>query len=323
MNLFRLFAAACLALAAGFIAPAQAQPRQGVLIGTGVAGGVYYPLGGAVCRLFNFTSDRHGLRCAATVSAGSVDNIERLRAGHIDVAIVQSDVLADAIQGAGPFAGTGAWPALRTLFAAHDEPFTIVARDAGISTSADLAGKRINIGDAGSGHRLKMERLMAASGIAPKDFAEVLELNATEQVAALCAGRLDAMVYSVGHPNGLIQEATAKCGGRIVPIQSERIQAMLERHREYRAMSVPGRFYAGQPAVIPSFGISSIIVVSEQLSDTAAYELVKSVFDDFGEFVRLHPAFAPLEQRKSAQAGSFAPLHLGAEKYFRERGLIP
>lgn len=305
-------------------APALAQARQGVLISTGSPGGVYHPLGGSICRLFNFTTERHGLRCAATVSAGSVANIDLLRAGHIEVAIVQSDVLFDAIAGEGPFAAKGAWPDLRVLFVAHEEPFTIVASaSSGIATSADLLGKRVNVGDPGSGYRLKMERLMEASNLTRESFAQVLELTPRDQIAALCAGQLDAVVYSVGHPNGLIQEATARCNGHIVPVQSERIRTMIERHHECRDMVVPGGLYAGQPDPISTFGTTAIVVASAQLPATAAYELVRSVFEDFEEFTRLHPAFAPLTAQNSARRMPYAKFHDGAEKYFRERGLVP
>jgi TRAP transporter TAXI family solute receptor len=303
--------------------PALAQARQGVLISTGSPGGVYHPLGGSICRLFNFTTERHGLRCAATVSAGAVANIELLRAGHVEVAIVQSDVLDDAIAGEGPFAAVGAWPDLRVLFVAHEEPFTIVANpSSGIATSADLLGKRVNIGDKGSGYRLAMERLMVASKLTRDSFAQVLELTPRDQVAALCAGQLDAIAYSAGHPNGVIQEAINRCHGRIVPVHSERIRMVLESHNEYRSMNVPGGVYDGHPDPVATFGTTAVVVTSANLPTAAAYELIRSVFDDFEEFTRLHPAFAPLTAQNSARRPPFAKFHDGAEKYFRERGLL-
>jgi uncharacterized protein len=324
MNRFNSLALAVLALVAASFAPAAAQTRQGVLIGTAAPGGVYDPLGGSICRLFNFTTDRHGLRCATALSDGSIANVAALRASKIDVAIVQSDVLADAIMGAGEFQQSGAWPKLRVLFVAHDEPFTIVARrGSGIANSGDLLGKRINIGPPGSGYRMKMERLAAASNLTRDSFAETLELNAIDQVSALCAGRIDAFVYSVGHPNGLIQDAIDRCQGQIVPVHSERIDAMLQRHREYRAMTVPGGIYAGHPNPVPSFGIKAVLITTDSLPAVPAYELVKSVFEDFDEFKRLHPAFGQLTSQGAAQALPFATFHDAAARYYRERGLTP
>jgi TRAP transporter TAXI family solute receptor len=325
MNRLSALVLAVLAFVGAGVAPhAAAQMRQGVLIGTATPGGVYYPLGGSICRLFNFTSERHGLRCAATLSEGSIDNIAALRVGEIDVAIVQSDVLADAVAGTGAFQKDGAWPALRVLFVAHDEPFTIVARrDSGIANSTDLIGKRINVGPPGSGYRLNMERLAAASNLTRDSFSETLELSAMDQAGALCAGRIDAFVYSVGHPNGLVQDAINRCQAKIVPVHSERIDAMLQRHREYRRMNVPGGLYAGHPDPVPTFGVNAAVITTDKLPAIEAYELVRSVFEDFDEFTRLHPALALLNMQSATQALPYAAFHDAAAKYFRERGLTP
>jgi len=295
--------------------------RSGLLIGTGAPGGVYYPLGDAICHLFNFASEWQGMRCAAAPSAGSVENIAALRAGRVDLAIVQSDVLADAVKGEGPFEPDGPWPGLRAVFAAHDEPFTIVVRpDAAIVSAADLRGKRINIGAAGSGQRLQMEHMMAAIGLTRADFAAVLELDPIEQVRALCDGRVNAIVYAVGHPSGLIQAATRDCGGRIVPAAGDRIRALIESHAEYGTMVVPGGLYAGSPVDVPTFGPRAILVATDQVPAMTIYELVKSVFDGFDEFVRLHPAFGALAPERMARTPTFVPVHAGAVRFFQERG---
>lgn len=295
--------------------------RRGLLIGTGAPGGVYYPLGGAICRLFNFADARHGMRCAADPSAGSVENITALRAGRVDLAIVQSDVLVDAVKGEGPFKPDGPWPGLRAVFAAHDEPFTIVVRpDAAIASSADLRGKRINIGAAGSGQRLQMEHMMAAADLTRADFAAALELDPIEQVRALCDGRVDAIVYAVGHPNGLTQEVTRACGGRIIPAACDRIRTLIEGHAEYSNMVVPGGLYAGSPVDVPTFGARAILVATDRIPTATIYELAKAVFDEFDEFVRLHPAFGALTPERMARTPTFVPVHAGAARFFQERG---
>lgn len=303
--------------------PAPASTRKGILIGTGAAGGVYFPLGGALCRLFNLDSDRLGMRCSAETSPGSVTNIEALRDGEIDVGIVQSDVLADAIRGEGAFAAAGPMSNLRLVLAAHDEPFTIVARtDVGIVSSADLAGKRVNIGNVGSGHRVMMERLMRASGLTRAHFAATLELGPGAQVQALCQGRIDAIVYSVGHPNGLIQEAVRSCGGRLVPIVEERIREIVASHSEYESMSIPGGVYRENWADTPTFGTRAMVVTTTEVSAPAIRHLVQSVIENADEFRQLHLAFARLDPRRLAMRPDFATFHSGAEGYLRERGLL-
>jgi TRAP transporter TAXI family solute receptor len=177
--------------------------RPDVVIGTGSPSGTDYPLGGSICRLFNLDMLRDGRRCAAILSAGPIANIESLRDGRADIGIVQSDLLADAMAGQGPFAFRGPDSELRVLFAGYANAFTIVARrELGIRSAAELRGKRINMGSPGSGERISMTRIMAALGVTGDDFAEVHELSLSEQHRALCARELDIIVYSVGHPNG-------------------------------------------------------------------------------------------------------------------------
>src|SRR5919106_6892119 len=200
------------ALAVTALGCAQMPGGQDVVIGTARPADIDYPLGGSICRLFNLETPRHGLRCAEEPSGGSVANIESLRSGRIDFGIVPSDVLADAVAGQGLFAARGPATDLRVLFAGHADIFTLVAhQDSGIRTVTDLRGKRIGIGSPGSRQRANMERVMAALDLSRNDFAEVRELSPAEQNRAFCANELDAIVYSVGHPNGLIRDATLIC----------------------------------------------------------------------------------------------------------------
>src|SRR4051794_29932428 len=133
-------------LAAALVACTLPAVRPDVVIGTGSPSGIYYPLGGSICRLFNLETPRDGRRCVAAPSPGPVANIESLHDGRTDIGIVQSDVLADAVNGQGPFARRGPDPALRILFTGHADAFTIVARrELGLRGAADLRGRRINM----------------------------------------------------------------------------------------------------------------------------------------------------------------------------------
>src|SRR5688572_21272580 len=183
--------------------------RPDVVIGTASMTGIYYPLGGSICRLFNVDISRHGLRCSEEPSSGAVMNIESLRRGRLDIGIVPSDVLADAVAGQGSFIPRGPTTELRILFAGPDEMLTIVARkELGIRTVAEVRGTRINIGNPGSRERANVDRAMAVLGLRRSDFIEVRELSGAEQHHAFCVKELDVIVYSVGHPNGLIHDVT-------------------------------------------------------------------------------------------------------------------
>ncbi len=314
---------AALALLAVASAP-EAAERRGVLIGTASPGGIYYALGGSICRLFNLDAVERGvpLRCAAQISAGSVENVEALKDGNIDAALIQSDVLADAMAMQSSLSGSPSAPALQAVFVAHDEPFTVIARaDLAARTSDDLIGKRISIGEQGSGHRFEMERVMRATDVTREDFALVLELDPIAQVQALCAARVDAIVYSVGHPNGLVQEALGACRGRLVPVAGERIEAMVRRYPEYAPMVIPGAPYPGAVDT-QSFGTRAVLVVRDGVAPETVYELTKAVMESIEDLRRLHPAFQPLTPERMAQLPAFAPLHDGAARYYRERGWI-
>ncbi len=298
--------------------------RPDVTIGTGSPSGAYYPLGGSICRLFNLDIPRDGRRCVAAPSPGPVANIESLRDGRTDIGIVQSDVLAAAVAGQGPFAHRGPDSSLRVLFTGHAEAFTLVARrELGIRSAADLRGTRINMGSPGSGERLSMARILAALGVTQKDFAAVRELSVAEQHRALCANELDAIVYLAGHPSGLIQDVVGMCRSGLVNVSGQPIDAMLVHHPEYERTVIRGGTYASNPLDVQTLGMRAVIVTTTQLSDARAYAVTRAVFDNFEDFRRLHPLFAMLSVDDMADINGRAPLHPGAARYYRERGWAP
>ncbi|HSG37781.1 MAG TPA: TAXI family TRAP transporter solute-binding subunit, partial [Paracoccaceae bacterium] len=303
-------------------APAVAQ-QTFVSIGTGGVTGVYYPTGGAICRMMAKTRGDHGIRCAVESTGGSVYNVNAIRGGELEFGVAQSDVQFKAYNGTGSFADQGANPDLRSVFSIHPEPFTVVARaDAGIANFEDLAGKRVNIGNPGSGQRDTMEVLMAALGWTNETFALASELQAAEQSQALCDNNIDAMVYTVGHPSGSIQEATTACDAVLVNVTGAAVDQLVADNPYYRVATIPGGMYRGNDADTQTFGVGATLVTSASVSDDVVYALVKSVFEDIDGFRGLHPAFANLDPKQMANDGLSAPLHPGAERYFREAGLI-
>ncbi|MCB1399836.1 MAG: TAXI family TRAP transporter solute-binding subunit [Rhodobacteraceae bacterium] len=304
-------------------APAMAQDQQFVSIGTGGVTGVYYPTGGAICRMLAKTRAEHGIRCGVESTGGSVYNVNAVRSGELEFGVAQSDVQFKAFNGEGSFAEQGANPDLRSVFSIHPEPFTVVARaDAGITNFEDLKGKRVNVGNPGSGQRDTMEVLMNALGWTMGDFALTSELQAAEQSQALCDNNIDAMVYTVGHPSGSIQEATTACDSVLVNVAGDAVDQLVAEHPYYRKATIPGGMYRGSDADVQTFGVGATLVTSAAVSEDVVYALVKAVFSDMDQFRGLHPAFANLDPKEMANDGLSAPLHPGAEKYFREAGLI-
>jgi uncharacterized protein len=292
-----------------------------ITIGTGAVTGVYYPAGGAICRLINRDRQEHGIRCSVESTGGSVYNVNMINTGDLDMGIVQSDIQYNASQGLGEFEQTGAVEDLRAVFSLHPEPFTVVARaDAGIKTFDDLKGKRVNIGNPGSGQRATIEVLMAAKGWTTRDFALASELRPAEQSQALCDNRVDAIVYTVGHPNGSIQEATTSCDSVLVDVSGAEVEDLVKAHPYYRIATIPGGMYRGNPEDTKTFGVSATFVASAKVPDRVVHEVVRVVFENLEDFKRLHPAFEVLTKEEMA-TGHAAPVHPGALKYYEEAGL--
>lgn len=310
---------ACLVVAVVACAPAAA--GQTVTIGTAGVMGVYYPLGGAICRMVNVTRKEHKLRCSVEPSEGSVANIKAVVSGDLDLGIAQSDVQYYARQGEGPFKDKPQ-PKLRALFSVHPEVFTVVAReDADIRTLADLRGKRVSVGSAGSGTRATMDLVMNAVGIARRDLKSALEIKFVELAPALCENKIDAFVFVAGHPNPIVQDAANGCRVHVVPVAGPQIDALIAGRPYYAKTQIGGRMYKGTDSPQLTFGTMATIVVSEDMPEATAYAITKAVFDNFDDFRKLHPALAGLE-KKDALKGESVPFHPGAAKYFREAGLM-
>lgn len=309
------------AVTTAMMAPA-AQAEEFITIGTGGVTGVYYPTGGAICRLVNKGRKDHGIRCSVESTGGSVYNVETIKAGELEFGVAQSDIQYNAYNGVVQFEGD-AFEGLRAVFSVHPEPFTVVARaDAGISSFEDLKGKRVNIGNPGSGQRATMEVLMEKMGWTAGDFALASELKAAEQSAALCDNQIDAMVYTVGHPSGSIQEATTACDSVLVEVSGDAVTALVDEFPFYSVATIPGGMYRGNDNDVTTFGVRATLVSSDAVSEDAVYALTAAVFDNFEDFKGLHPAFANLTPEEMATQAISAPLHAGAEKYYKEKGMI-
>jgi hypothetical protein len=300
--------------------PAAAQ-QNFISIGTGGVTGVYYPAGGAICRLVNKDRATHGIRCAVESTGGSVFNVNTIRAGELEFGVAQSDVQFNSYNGAANFKDAGAFEGLRAVFSLHPEPFTVVARaDAGISSFEDMEGKRVNIGNPGSGQRATMDVVLQAFGWDTGKFALAAELAPAEQAQALCDNKIDAMVYTVGHPSGAIQEATTACDSVLVNVAGPAIDKVVADNPYYRTATIPGGMYRGNANDTTTFGVGATFVTSASVPDETVYIVVKAIFDNFDDFKALHPALANLQPEQMIKDGLSAPLHPGAVKYYTERG---
>ncbi len=298
--------------------PAAAQQKF-VTIGTGGVTGVYYAVGGAICRLVNKDRAKTGIRCSVESTGGSVYNVNAIKAGELDFGMAQSDVQYQAYNGAGSF--KEADKDLRSVFSVHPEPFTLVARkEAGITKFTDLKGKRVNVGNPGSGTRSAMDELLGAEGMKTSDFALASELKADEHGPALCDNKIDAFFYGVGHPSANIQDPTTTCGAKLVPITDAAVDALVAKHPYYAKVTIPGGIYANNPQPTPTYGVLATMVTSAKVPADVVYTITKAVFENLDEFKKLHPAFAHLDAKNMIKDGLSAPLHEGALRYYKEKG---
>jgi TRAP transporter TAXI family solute receptor len=312
-------AAAVLMALAPISTPASAQQKF-VTIGTGGVTGVYYAVGGAVCRLMNKNRAETGLRCSVESTGGSVFNVNAIRSGELDFGLTQSDIQYAAVKGEGQLKDK-ADPDLRAVFSVHPEPFTVLARkDAGVTKFEDFKGKRFNIGNPGSGTVASMEELLKQMGWTKADFSVAAELKADEQGTALCDNKIDGFFYGVGHPSAAIQDPTIACGAKLILLTGQAVDALVKEHPYYARATIPGGMYANNPDPTQTYGVLATVVTSSKVADSTVYALVKAVFENFDEFKKLHPAFAHLDPKDMIKNGLSAPLHPGAIKYYKEKG---
>jgi TRAP transporter TAXI family solute receptor len=314
--------AVILLIMAGALAPAVAGEKF-ITIGTASEGGVYYPAGGAICRLVRRGIKEHGIRCFANATSGSVYNLKALRDGELDIAIAQTDWLYHAYKGTRDFKDAGPDKALRSIFSLHTEAFTVLARaDSGIKTIHDLKHKRIGIAADGSGMLATAEEFIKAEGWTRDSFAAMPEFKPVELGKALCEGTVDAILVTTGHPNGNTQDTTSKCATHLIPVEGEEIEKMIHDNPYYVHITLPGHMYPGSPAPVSTFGVKATLVTTRHVDDDIIYEVVKAVFSNLDNFKTLHPVFSSLDKEKMVQEGLIVPLHPGALRYYREVGLI-
>ncbi|GHE23003.1 TAXI family TRAP transporter solute-binding subunit [Halomonas urumqiensis] len=288
--------------------------QQTLTIATASTAGVYHVAGKAICRVID-------LPCEAEPSDGSSANLHALREGNIDMALAQSDLHYYAATGSEGFRDHGSDDSLRSVFSLHSEPFTlVVSRDSGIQGLDDLVQRSVNIGNPGSGQRGTMLRLMDARGWSRSSFRMVNDLPADQQSIELCHGNIDAMVYTVGHPNASVAQAIRLCNAALVDVQGEAIDALIQVYPFFSHAVIPGGLYGEEQPAVQTFGVRATLVASAQTDPDVVYRLVAGVFDNFTRFKASHPAFDTLTSASMIRDGLTAPLHEGALRYYREQG---
>ena len=296
--------------------PPSAQADDPLIIATASPSGVYHVVGRALCRAID-------MPCRAQPSDGSSANLRALRESKLYFAMVQSDLQQYAILGTEGFRNDGPNEGLRSVFSLHSEPFTLVVRrNAGIRDFEDLQQRSVNIGNPGSGQRGTMLRLMDARGWTRTNFRSIHNLPADQQSMELCHGNIDAMVFTVGHPNASVAKAIRLCDAEIIDVQGDTIDLLVAAYPYFTRASIPGGLYSEDQRAVRTFGVKGTLVTTADTDPDLVYRLVSSVFDDFLRFKAAHPALGQLTPQAMIREGLSAPLHEGAIRYYREQGWL-
>ncbi|MFM4739531.1 TAXI family TRAP transporter solute-binding subunit [Aeromonas veronii] len=284
---------------------------QALTIGTGPLNGVYYPTGGAICRVLNAGHALHGDSCTVQSTRGSMANLKALDKGDVQLALVQSDVLHHALHGTGPFSGQGANNELRSLFRLYQESLTLLAApNSGITTLADIEGKRVYPGNNGAGEQITSQALMAAMGWQPGQFAAYQLKSDSEPLEGLCDGSLDAAFVVAGHPSLAVGDLISRCKVRLIPIEGEQIDRLLKQHPYYQRSRIAANLYPGQTTAINNIGMSAELVALASLPDPIVRTVRDTLLARVKQFSRLHPALSKVTPEQ-LQAQTELPLHAG------------
>jgi len=327
VSLFAVGAAFVGAVSIAAVSTPATAAKTFITIGTGGPTGVYFVVGNSICRMLakgaaqgRKSGRKHGINCAAPSTGGSTYNIGQISQGELDFGVAQSDWQYHAVKGTKP-KKVKPFGKLRAVFSVHPEPFhIIVGAKSGISGWGGLKGKRVNIGNPGSGQRGTMEVLMEAHGTKAGDFAQATELTSTEQSKALCDGKIDAYGYTVGVPNAGVAVATDGCNAKIINLNSSVEKGLVGKFPYYAFATIPKGTYKTSDSDVTTFGVKATFVTSADQPDNVVYEVVRSVFENIEDFRKLHPAFKNLDPKDMIKDGLSAPLHPGAIKYYKEKG---
>jgi TRAP transporter TAXI family solute receptor len=306
--------AALASLAAGGCA--SLEPKT---IASGAAGGVYYPLAGAIARIAEKDA---GLKLAVQATGGSVANAELLRNEQVQLALIQNDIAYYALTGTGLKGFDGnAVPDLRAITSIYPEYIQIVATNAsGVGSVSELRGKRVGLGLAGSGTEQNALQVLGAYGIRQTDLGAAVRQDTLPTLEALKSGALDAAFFTVGAGQAGIGDALASGRAHLVPVPVNDIERLRLVSSLYWRDEVPAGTYPGQSAAVSTPSLRVLLVTLEGVPEEAVYRLTRGIFENLNVLRDAHPAARDLTLEQALRVVS-VPLHPGALRYFREKGI--
>ena len=302
--------------------PNSVNAMSHLLLGTGSVQGVYFPIGGVICRLLNRHKHLHKIRCSLESTGGSIYNLKEIAEGNFDLVFAQSDWQFHAYHGTSTFEKHGANPHLRAVFALEADPLALIVRaNSEINTFDDLAGRRVSFGYTRALQHRIINDFLDAKGWSNSNFEEVRPMSDVKQVAQLCSGDIEAITLLSSSLHDNLRGISADCQLRLVPITGPEVSSVINEIPYYRTGKILSGMYAGTEDV-DSFGLGATFVASESTSPKAIYHVVKEVVENFQDFKSLHPSLEGLDKKELSHAGISIPLHPGAIRYYKEARLL-
>ncbi len=297
---------------------AQAQAQQYISILTGGTGGVYYPLGVSLASIYS--KNMQGVQATAQATKGSVENLQRLGKNDAEVAITLGDSLSFAWNGNAEVGFAQPVKNLRGMAVLYSNVIQIVAsKESGIKTLADLKGKRMSVGAPRSGTELNTRAVLAAAGIDYKDLGKVEYLDFNQSVELIKNRQLDVTLQSVGLGNAALRDLANSVDIVVVPVSAA--EAAKIPDKAYAPVVMPVNTYKGQTAAVETVAVANILVTTEKMSTDAVYQMTKLMFDNLDTLIAAH-ASAKEIKLETALKGMPIPLHPGAEKFYKEKGVL-
>ncbi len=287
------------------------------ILATGGTGGTYYPFGGAMANIWNTKIE--GMNVTAQATGASAENLRLISKGEAEFGIVQNDVMDYAYNGTDMFAGQKL-DNLATIGTLYPEVIQIAAsKSSGIKTIADMKGKRVSVGDAGSGVEFNAKQILEGYGMTFDDIKKA-NLSFKESSDGLQNGTLDACFVTAGVPNAALQELAISAGLVLLPVDGAGAVDIMSKHAFYTKMTIPAGTYAGQDSDVNTVAIKATLAVSAKLDEKTVYAMTKALFENQAELAQSHAKGKDLNAAY-AVAGVSVPFHPGAAKYFAEIGL--
>ena len=305
---------------AAALAIGVAHAQGGISIGTGGTGGVYYPIGGGMASIIS--KKIPGVQASAEVTGGSIDNMKLMHTGKAEMGIVQSDAAYDATLGQDKFKDMKI--PVRALMVLYPSRMHVVTTEAsGIRRIADLKGKRVSTGSAGSGTEVMAFRIIEAAGLDRERDLKRERLGVAESVNALKDGKIDAFFFGGGIPTAAITDLAATPGMKMRLVDhAELAPVMAKKYGPlYTADVIPAKSYAGQEVDNKMTSSWNLLVAHQRMSDQMAYNIVKTLWESKPELVTVHKEAANIEWANQSNNVSPIPFHPGAARFYKEKGI--